>query len=161
LHETEDISHRDISRELVDAMILYPVNAKQRKNDFLKSGTKTSSHSERRRALSVRKLANVAKCSYSTVSRHLNRLEESGIIQTIRHEEIPVFDLDRKIALTDDRFLLSRGRYQSTKFLVVRDANEYRITRDEDIHMATNVIFNHRKRHRENEVYSPIACFEH
>lgn len=161
LHAVEDISHKGISRELVDALLLCPVGAKQRKNDFLKSGTSKSSHSERSRALSVRKLANIAKCSISTVSRHLNRLEKDGVISSVRHEVIPVFDLDHGVALTTDKELLSRGSFQSLNKLVVRDANEYRIKCFEKVHMATNVIFNHRKRQRVNEKYSSIACFEH
>jgi hypothetical protein len=74
---------------------------------------------------------------------------------------IPVFDLDHGVALTTDKELLSRGSFQSLNKLVVRDANEYRIKCFEKVHMATNVIFNHRKRQRVNEKYSSIACFEH
>lgn len=145
---SDTISHFDTSRFLRDRLLLYSVSAKERKNDFL-IVAQNSTRSERSKALSVKKLSHIAGMHHSTVSRHIRKLEAANMVKVKRHDFIKVADYISGQTLTDNPSLLKRKPFLRQGYLVVKDANEYRLgSACGDV--FTNVIFNHVKRHSHN-----------
>lgn len=154
---SETISHIAVSRMLRDKFITYAINARQRKNDFLLvAQKKISTRSERAKALGVKKLARIMGVHHSTVSRHISKMESQGIVSVSRPKPVAVADLRSGTLMTDNPELLCRRPFPRRGFLVVREANEYRLTKEcHDV--FTNVIFNHGKRHGRNCSAKEIA----
>lgn len=146
--KSETISHFSMSQLLRDKLLLCPICAKQRKNDFILVA-KSSTRIDRAKALSAKKFSRLFGMHHTTASRHLRKLENAGQITVHRHSFIKVADFYSGELLTNDKRLLCRKPFLRQGFMVVKDANEYRTTRlNEDV--FTNVIFNHAKRHSHN-----------
>lgn len=142
------VSHFSMSQLLRDKLLLCPICAKQRKNDFILVA-KSSTRIDRAKALSAKKFSRLFGMHHTTASRHLRKLENAGQITVRRHSFIKVADFYSGELLTNDKRLLCRKPFLRQGFMVVKDANEYRTTRlNEDV--FTNVIFNHAKRHSHN-----------
>lgn len=142
------ISHFIVSQFLRDRLLLCPICAKQRKNDFILVA-KSSTRIDRAKALSAKKFSRLFGMHHTTATRHLRKLENQGQISVRRHSFIKVADFYSGELLTNDKRLLSRKPFLRQGFLVVKDANEYKTTNlNEDV--FTNVIFNHAKRHSHN-----------
>lgn len=142
------VSHIAVSRMLRDKLLTYAIKAKQRKNDFLLVA-KHSTRSDRAKALSVKKLGRIAGVHRSTVSRRINKLAVKGEVDVTRHDFIKIADYRTNILMTTDYSLLRRRSFLHHCCLVVRDANEYRLTSN-NTDVFTNVIFNHVKRRVRN-----------
>lgn len=152
---SETISHNGMSLFLRDRLILYSVNAKERKNDFL-IVARNSTRSERSKALSVKRLSHIAGIHHTTVSRHIRKLEASDTLSVTRHDYVKVADFVSGQPLTNDPSLLKRKPFLRQGYLVVKDANEYRFG-SACADVFTNVIFNHAKRHRRHYTKAELA----
>lgn len=149
------VSHFSISQTLRDRLILCAMNAKQRKNDFLIVAN-NSTRSERAKALSALKLSKIAGVHHTTATRHINKMERKGIVNVKRHDFIKVADWHSGEQLTDNAELLSRQAFLRQGYLVVKDCNEYRLCGAYGGRF-TNIIFNHKKRHKRNYSRLDIA----
>lgn len=145
------ISHMEVSRRLRDALLVHAMKARQLKNDLstVVSANKTSTRSNRSTALYSVKLARIAGCHHTTVSRHIAKMEKTGDVSVYRPAYTPVAYRRTGVMLTDDRRLTERRRFPKGDYEVVRDANEYFVS-DKNSDVFVNVIFNHRERHRRN-----------
>lgn len=146
-----NISHIEISRKFKDLLMLHAIECRQ--NRKLKDGShnvvlksKYSTRSNRKSALSVKKLGRISGYSCSTVSRHISKLEKAGEIKVTRHNFIPVADFRSGIVIDDNPALRNRRTFLRHGLLVVRDANDYVC----DGNYGKFIIFNHVKRHRKN-----------
>lgn len=154
---TESISHIDTSRMLRDKLITSAIYAKSRKNDLPIVVKKSfSTRSERAEALSTMKLAHIAGMHHSTVSRHLRKMEKTNLVKVTRHPFIKVADFYSGELLTDNKALLERKPFLRQGYLVVRDANDYKLT-SACADKFVNVIFNHEKRRQRNYSKTELA----
>lgn len=142
------ISHYETSQFLRDRLILCAISAKERKNDF-QIVANLSTRSERAKALSALKLSHIAGVHHTTATRHINKLEQKGIVKVNRFDFVKVADFRSGEVFTDNPMLLSRQPFFRQGYLVVKDCNEYRLCGDVGGRF-TNIIFNHKKRHKHN-----------
>ena len=155
--KSRTVSHMEISRTLKDKLLVHAIKARQLKNDLpCKQGEQSSTRSTRRTALHSRRLGAIAGCHHTTATRHLRKMEGNGEIEIISHDFIPVADHRNGIALTSDPELLRRRPFLRRGYLVVKDCNEYLLSKD-NADVFVNVIFNHRghmKRHQSKKELS-------
>lgn len=158
-------SHQNVANDLFDVRVLGMIADFERENNFIEvvggNEPKSSSCSDRANALSLRKLAKILGCHFSTVGRHLNKLDAKGVITTTRFKLIPVMYMPTRTWLVSDtefhkRRLIIIGRYG-----YVREANEYRLSENFDKQLC-NVIFNHKDRLQRNVAKAEVwyQCFE-
>lgn len=148
--DTEDrISHFAISISLRDVLIKQAIKARQLKYGLttVVPDNKISTRTNRRNALYAVKLGHFSGYHHSTATRHIRKMEKSGEISVFRPDFIKVADFKTGEVLTEDPALLSRVPFLRNSYLVVRDANEYILT-DMEKDVFTNIIFNHKGRHR-------------
>lgn len=150
-NKDEKLSHRKVATELRDALFIHAIEARSKSDDFNSVvRTKYSSRPTRARALNAKKMGRIGGCHHTTATRHLRKLEAQKHLYTHRFDFIPIADYYYGCPLTDDPRLLERRPFLRQGLLVVRDANEYKILPNGAL-VFTNVIFNHIKRHRNNE----------
>lgn len=146
-HENDTITHKEVSRQLRDALWLQPLIQKQREDEFLSIETK-SSHPKTRNILGLQRLGLIAGCHRTTVKRHIKEYAAKGKLYIVKHKPVPVADWLTGETLTNDPELLKRRPFlmRSLGAMVVRDPDEYIFPNYQLFGMWTNIIFNHKKR---------------
>ena len=152
-YNSQDIlSHQNVTNDLFDVRVLGMIADFERENNFIEVGGDepiSTSCSDRANALSLRKLAAILGCHFSTVGRHLNKLEARGVITTTRFKLIPVMFMPTHTWLVSDTEFQKRQLIVIGRYGYVREANEYRLGENFDKKLC-NVIFNHEQRLRRN-----------
>lgn len=146
-------SHQNVANDLFDVRVLGMIADFERENNFIEvvggNEPKSSSCSDRANALSLRKLAAIVGCHFSTIGRHLNKLDAKGVITTNRFKLIPVMYMPTRTWLVSDTEFQKRKFFVIGRYGYVREANEYRLGENFDKKLC-NVIFNHQQRLRRN-----------
>ncbi len=133
----------DIEHELTDLMLLMPINAKNRSDEFYAKHTSTlgcdPSHAPK--FLSVNGLAKLSGMSARNVIRHTQRLKVRGEISITAHPLVRLCnDLNHCPAPVSDNLIVI-GTAAFT-----RQVNDYQILTWQSRHRFQFIIFGHRKR---------------
>lgn len=152
--DSESVRHIKVSRELRDRLITDAIMATQQTD-----GSNPIKHSIRpsdSRPITLQALAKVSGYHYTTVLRHIRKMEVASKVKTVKGELVTTLHLDTGEILTDNDSLLNRKTwYDWHGFRFVREPNRYAVVRANRDDYAVNIIFNHKNRHRKNVSIKP------
>lgn len=140
------ISHNDISSQLRDLFIKKMLRTQKPADELQCQG---NHHSATRKPLTQKFIGNCVGVCQTTVSRRLRKMSANGEIKITRHPKIPVIDLEHGIVMND---FSNRKYFISGRFAYIRDVNDYEILNDEIHFRFKHLIYNHKKRRRENRI---------
>ncbi len=153
-YDPGSVRHIKVSRELRDTLITDAIMATHQTD-----GSNPIKHSFRpsdSRPITLQTLASVSGYHYTTVLKHIQKMEESRKVATVKGERVSVLHLETGEVLTDNEALLNRKVWYDWHGLrFVREPNRYTIVNPDRSDHAVNIIFNHRNRHRRNVSANP------
>lgn len=152
--DSEPVRHIKVSRSLRDKLITDAIMATQQTD-----GSNPITHTIRpsdSRPITLHTLSKASGYHYTTVSKHIRKMEKANKVETAKGSLVTTLHLDTGEILTDDPALLNRKVwYDWGGFRFVREPNRYAVVRAERDDYSVNIIFNHKRRHRKHVPTKP------
>lgn len=152
--DSKPVRHIEMSRKLRDGLITDAIMATQSADGS--NPINSSTRPTNSRPITLQALAKVSGYHYTTVLKHLKKMESCGKVESKKGELVTVLHLETGEVLTDDESCLRRKIwYDWHGYRFVRQPNRYAVVKANKDDRAVNIIFNHRRRHKKNVSAKP------